>query len=73
MILTCDLDPFSGSGHAAARVGLKPSDVILKVQRKDIAGAADFAKEISNAGSETVRLQVQRGTHKGFVLLKQNE
>jgi hypothetical protein len=47
--------------------------VILKVQGHNIGSAADFAKELSRAGNETVRLQVQRGSHKRFILLKHGD
>ena len=58
---------------AAARAGLNPGDVILNVQGKQIGSADEFAKALGRVGSEAVRLQVQRGSHKRFVLLKRGE
>jgi serine protease Do len=56
------------SGEAAAQAGLRPGDVILRVDQKAIGSVADFkaATKGVKAGS-TVLLLVRRGDQSSFI------
>jgi serine protease Do len=56
------------SGEAAAQAGLRPGDVILRVDQHAVSGVADFREATSKvkAGS-TVLLLVRRGEQSSFI------
>jgi serine protease Do len=58
-------------GSAADKAGLRRGDAILQVAWGRVSSPDAFWKELRNADLESgVRLLVQRGTHKQFVVLK---
>ncbi len=58
-------------GSAADRAGLHVGDVILKVADRDVSGPADFQAAATDAElGPDLRLLVERGEHKLFLILK---
>jgi serine protease Do len=58
-------------GSAAAEKGIRPGDVITRVNQRDVASAADAAAELNRAreGDKPALLRVQRGDTQRFVAL----
>ena len=54
---------------AAAQAGLRPGDVILKVNKKSVESTTAFKKEVKNAGSDAVLL-VNRAGRTFFVTMQ---
>ena len=58
-------------GSAAASGGVQPGDLILSINRVDVANAADASRELSNVESgRTAFLLVQRGSTRVFLQVR---
>ena len=57
---------------AAAAAGLREGDVILQVNRKDVAGVADFNRAMHNVSNGATLLLVKRGENTFYLALQGN-
>ena len=58
----CDVETANGTVNPAARAGLKPKDRILKVNGKDLTGAAQLTEWIEQSNGATLTLLCRRGS-----------
>jgi serine protease Do len=56
-VLVTDVEP----GSPAASAGLREGDLILEVNRKEVAGVNDFDRALRNGNKDTILLLVKRG------------
>lgn len=62
------------SGSAAERAGIKPGDVILKIDNRQVTDASSFAKaaeELKKSGKEVMLVQVYRSGQRFFITMRQ--
>ncbi|RME41687.1 MAG: PDZ domain-containing protein, partial [Planctomycetota bacterium] len=69
-VLVTDVDPLG----VAARAGIRPRDVILKVQGKSVDSVRAFRRELSRHDlRKGVRLRIQSGENQHFVFLRKRK
>lgn len=66
-IVVRSVDP----GSAAARAGLRPGDLLVRVNRKRVESPAEFARQLKKTKGD-VLLQVRRGQGSLFILLNRD-
>ncbi len=56
----CDVETESGKMNPAAKAGLKPKDVILKINGQTLSGATELTDLIENSGGNPLTLHIKR-------------
>lgn len=57
----CDVETQNGKANPASSAGLKPKDVILKVNGETLSGASQLTELIENSGGNALVLHCKRG------------